>query len=139
MTTYIYPAVFEPYELEGYTVTFPDLPGCVTEGDSLEHALRMAAEAMSLYLFTLEEDGEPIPAPSSPALIQPQDDYEHGSFVTLVSIVMEPLREEIRNQAIRKTVTIPQWLFCEARNAGIDLSQILQEALKQRLGVIERP
>ena len=44
-----YPAVFHE-EDGGYTVTFPDIPGCVTEGDSLEEALRMAKDAMGICL-----------------------------------------------------------------------------------------
>jgi predicted RNase H-like HicB family nuclease len=43
MARYLYPAVFDPNENGGYTVTFPDLPGCVTEGDTLDEALQMAA------------------------------------------------------------------------------------------------
>jgi predicted RNase H-like HicB family nuclease len=46
----------------GYTVTVPSLPGCITEGDSVDEALREAREAIALFLETLDEDGEPIPA-----------------------------------------------------------------------------
>jgi predicted RNase H-like HicB family nuclease len=45
----------------GYTVTVPALPGCVTEGDSVEEALAMAKEAITGYLESLEKHGEPIP------------------------------------------------------------------------------
>lgn len=48
MDKYIFPSVFDPAEEGeiGYTVTFPDLPGCITEGDTLEEAMAMAREAM---------------------------------------------------------------------------------------------
>jgi predicted RNase H-like HicB family nuclease len=54
--------VLEPDEDEGgYTVTVPALPGCVTQGDSLDEALTMAKDAIEGYLASLEAHGEPIP------------------------------------------------------------------------------
>lgn len=53
-------------EPEGvYTATVPALPGCVTYGDSVEHAMLMAKEAVELYIENLKEKGEPIPDDSS--------------------------------------------------------------------------
>lgn len=49
-------------------MTFPDLPECITEGDNLEEAHAMAAEAMALHLYGMERDGDPIPRPSNPAI-----------------------------------------------------------------------
>ncbi len=46
----------------GYTVTVPALPGCISEGDSLEEALTNARDAIRLYLDGLAASGEPIPA-----------------------------------------------------------------------------
>lgn len=54
----IFPAIFEPGEKKGYTVSFPDLPGCITEGDTMEEALHMAKEALELHLYGMEEDGD---------------------------------------------------------------------------------
>jgi antitoxin HicB len=45
----------------GYVVTVPDLPGCVTQGDTLDEAIAMAKEAISLYIETLIARGKPIP------------------------------------------------------------------------------
>jgi len=59
---YRYTAVFEPAEEGGYVVTVPALPGVVTEGDSLEEARAMAADAIRCYLESLQKDGLPIPA-----------------------------------------------------------------------------
>lgn len=64
-----YPAVFaEDHDYGGYTVSFPDLPGCITEGDTMENAKLMAADALDLVLESMEKDGEPLPIPS---------DYRH--------------------------------------------------------------
>ena len=49
-------------ETEGqYTVTIPALPGCITFGDNIEHAIEMAKEAIELYIEELQDRGEPIP------------------------------------------------------------------------------
>ena len=45
----------------GYTVTVPSLPGCVTYGDTIEEAIKMAKEAIELYIESLKEHGEEIP------------------------------------------------------------------------------
>lgn len=47
-----------------YGVSFPDLPGCVTAGTTLDDARRMAAEALAFHLEGLSEDNAPIPEPS---------------------------------------------------------------------------
>jgi len=48
-----------------YGVSFPDFPGCVTAGSTLEEARRMAAEALSFHIAGMREDGETIPDPST--------------------------------------------------------------------------
>jgi predicted RNase H-like HicB family nuclease len=48
-----------------YGVSFPDFPGCITAGSTLEEARKMAVEALSLHLAGLQEDGEEIPEPST--------------------------------------------------------------------------
>jgi predicted RNase H-like HicB family nuclease len=48
-----------------YGVSFPDFPGCITAGSTLEEARRMAVEAISLHIAGMQEDGEPIPRPST--------------------------------------------------------------------------
>ena len=54
--------VLEPNELGGYTVTVPQLPGCISEGDTKEESLANIKEAIELYLESLQADGEPIPS-----------------------------------------------------------------------------
>lgn len=49
-------------EAEGtYTVIVPSLPGCITWGESVDHAIEMAKEAIGAYVEVLKEEGEPIP------------------------------------------------------------------------------
>jgi antitoxin HicB len=51
---------------EGYTVTVPALPGCVTEGDTIEEAIAMAKDAVALYIQSLVADGRPVPEEKVP-------------------------------------------------------------------------
>ena len=53
--------IMTPDETGGYVVTCPALPGLVTEGDTLEEAREMAADAIRGYIESLQKDGEPIP------------------------------------------------------------------------------
>jgi predicted RNase H-like HicB family nuclease len=52
------------HEAGGFTVEVPDLPGCVTEGDTFEEALEMAEEAIEGFLVVMKKDGDPIPMPT---------------------------------------------------------------------------
>lgn len=60
-----YTVIMTPDEDGGYVVTCPALPGLVTEGDTLDEARAMAADAIRGYLEVLIEDGEPIPTDKS--------------------------------------------------------------------------
>lgn len=92
--TYVYPAVLTREHVGGFTVEFPDLPGCLTCGDTLAETLTMAREAMSLHLYGMEEDGDQIPEPSDPAKIQ----HKLGAdqTLTLVDTWMPSFRSEMR-------------------------------------------
>ena len=83
----IYPAVFFKEEL-GFSVSFPDLKGCLTEGDSLEEAMEMAQEVLGLYLVSLEERGILIPIASALSDVS----CCNNEFVTLVSTSLEKYR-----------------------------------------------
>lgn len=128
---YLFPAIFEPGDTAGYTVTFPDLPGCITEGDTLEEAFAMAKEALELHVYGMEEDHDPIPEPSrlKPATVPPQ------AMVAVVEAWMPVIRSKMANQSVKKNLTVPKWLADAADRADINYSQVLQEALKSRLGV----
>jgi predicted RNase H-like HicB family nuclease len=129
MNKVVYPAIFHKEEVGGYSVSFPDLPGCFSEGDTLEEAENAAREALELHLYCMERDGEPIPDASDDI------DVERGDFVVLISAWMDAVRDEMRNRAVKKTLTIPNWLNDAAESAKINYSQVLQAALMERLGV----
>ena len=126
---YIYPAIFD-FDEDGITVTFPDLPGCITCGDNQEEALKNAKEVLELYMYSLEEDNETIPQPSNILDLE----VENTQVVVLVDIWMVPVRDEMKNKCVKKTLTIPKWLNDLAIENNVNFSAILQSALKEYLG-----
>lgn len=64
-----YTAIFEPAIEGGFTVTVPALPGCITEGDTFEEALKMAKDAIEAYIFSLNKHNEPIPIEEDKAFV----------------------------------------------------------------------
>ena len=131
MDRYIFPAVFDPCEEGGYCVTFPDLPGCITEGDTLEDAYSMTKEALELYLWGMEDDGDPIPGLTLPNEIE----VPTGGFVSLIEALMPPIRDKMANKAVNKTLTLPKWLNDLGEKRKVNFSHLLQDALKNYLSI----
>ena len=130
---YVYPAVFEKDTNGQYGVFFPDLPGCVSVGNNLQDAYRMAKEALGLHLFAMADDGDDIPSPSSVDGIQRDNP---GEVIGMVEVSLLAVRAKLDNRSIKKTLTIPYYLNKLAEKKKINFSQELQAALKQKLGVL---
>lgn len=128
MAKYAYPAIFTPEE-KGYSIVFPDLEGCYTCGDSLVEGLEMARDALALVLYGYEKEGRKIPAPSKIDTLS----VVEGEFVSYVVCDTMAYRKMYNNKAVKKTLTLPEWMNEEAMSAGINFSQVLQEALLQKL------
>lgn len=123
----VYPAIFYPcLDKEGYTVIVPDLPGCVSEGDSLADAIEMGVDAASGWILGELEDGNSIPAPSDHKNIVTD---EPDGFVNLLVLDMDAYAEKYGNKAVRKNITIPAWLNTYGEKNNINFSKILQDAL----------
>ena len=110
----------------GYWVEFPDLDGCVTEGDDLAEAIDMATEALGLFVSSLMDRGIPFAPPTPIEKLDPED-----GFLTYISADPAPLRRN--SKPVKKTLTIPSWLNKEAEKAGINFSKTLQRALELAL------
>ena len=123
---YVFPAIFHPEDI-GFSIYFPDLPGCITESDTLEEASKMARDALELYLYELEQSSEPIPSPVGRYHVEKEE------YVVMITAHMKVIRSEMRNKAVKKTLTIPCWLNEEAEAAGINFSLVLQDALREKL------
>lgn len=129
MAKYAYPAVFTPEEDGSFSITFPDLEGCYTCGDSLEDGIEMAEDVLALVLYGYEKDGRPIPTPSAPAALP----LSGNEFVNYIACDTMEYRKMYNNKAVKKTLTIPEWLNEAASAMGLNFSQVLQEALLQKV------
>jgi predicted RNase H-like HicB family nuclease len=121
-----YPAFFyEDIETGAYAVEVPDLPGCVSGGDTLADAVLMAEDAAAGWVLSELEDGVAAPAPSPIDAVTP----ESGGFVSMIVLDMDAYTQKYGDKAIRKNLTIPAWLntFAEANN--VNFSQVLQDSL----------
>lgn len=131
----VYPAYFTPLEeTDGYCVTFPDLPGAVTQGGSLAEAIEMAIDCASGWVLDELEDGNPVPKASNVKQVPIEN---AGDFVTLVVLDMDKYAEMYGDKAIRKNCTLPAWLNTQAEAANVNFSAILQEALMEKLHIIQ--
>lgn len=133
-----YLAVFEPTgNDDGYSVYFPDLPGCVSCGEDLEDAQRQAADALGLHIYGMEKDGEEVPAPAKKPEIDPET--AEGYLVSPVTVYPDLVANEIDNRRVKTNITLPMWLKEEAEHENINLSRSLEAYLLDRLGLNPRP
>lgn len=126
---YVYPAIFKRLEDGKYFIRVPDLPGCVTEGKDLLDALDMAKDAIAMWLCDAEDNNENIPPASNLFDIKHSPD----EFVNLMVVDTLEYRALNDNRAVKKTLTIPNWLNTRAEKAGINFSAVLKEALIEKL------
>lgn len=123
----VYPIIITPDD-KYYVVYVPDLD-INTEGESVADAIQMARDAIGLWGICQEDMGKELPEPS--ALPFAKD----GEIVTLVDIDFALYRKMQDNRAVRKNCTIPSWLNEMAEKEQVNFSAVLQDALKQQLGV----
>ena len=125
----VYTAILKPYD-GGYTVEVPDVPGCVTGGESVEDAVRMARDALCGCLSVYEDERNPPPPSRLPADFTLQD----GEIATLVDVDLDEYRRRTDYRAVRRNVSMPAWLSRLADQRGVNCSQVLQDALRAMLG-----
>lgn len=125
----VYPVILHPEAEGGFSVSVPDL-NIGTQGETVAECIDMARDAIGLWGICEQDAGRAIPQPSvlSPA-------HAEGELVTLVDIDFDAYRRAHDMRTIRKNVTIPSYLNDLAERAGVNFSQVLQDGLKQRLGV----
>ena len=131
MAKYVYPAVFTPEEGK-FSINFPDLDGCYTCGDTLADGMEMAQDALALMLTHLEDEKREIPSPSPINTLTMNGD----EFATYISCDTVVYRRLMNKAAVKKTLSIPSWLNDSAVAAGLNFSQVLQDALKQQLNIL---
>lgn len=98
MLEYVYPAIFHKNNDNSYTVIFPDLSGCITEGKSLDEAIRMAQSAINQWIEYSKDKNLQIPKPTEINNIK----VNSNEFVSLI-------RTDIKDSyAMKRTVSIPK-------------------------------
>lgn len=137
-----YPACFIKEE-NGYSVLFPDLDKA-TCGENLDEATRMAVDCLAGVLYLMKKEGETPPPPSPPGTTDLEKvlaaAYGEGetppvsdAFVSMITVDVEEYAKRHFEKSVKKTLSIPAWLNEAALKANLNFSQVLQEALKERL------
>jgi predicted RNase H-like HicB family nuclease len=124
MTAYI--ALLRKEPASDFGVDFPDFPGCVTAGKTLEDARHMAAEALALHVEGMRDDGEAIPAPSSLDAVM-DDPANRDAVAFLVDVAAKPI------PSVRINVMLPQDLVAAIDRVTTNRSRFLAEAAQANL------
>ena len=127
MKKLFYPALFHNAEEGGFWITFPDIPECMTQGDNMEEAYTMAVDALGLCLTDMEKERSPLPTATPPDKIKTEPD----SFLVVIEFDMLAYKKRTSSAAVKKTLSIPEWLNEEALALNVNFSQVLQDALTE--------
>ena len=117
----MYPAIFHKAEEGGYWVEFPDLDGCLTEGDTLEEAYHMAIEALEGYILTCMDIDKAIPKPSDIHDVEAEES-DIKSYVYCDA-------EQKSVKLVKKTLTIPEWVNELGIRENINFSKLLTDTI----------
>ena len=122
-----YPIILTP-DSTGYVVDIPDFQ-IGTQGDSIPEAMELARDAIGLMGIDMEDDGKTLPQPSALESVSKCP----GDIVTLVDVDFTEYRRQNDTRTVRRNVSLPSWLNAAAEKAGLNVSAVLQSALKQQL------
>ena len=129
MKKLFYPALFHKAEEGGFWITFPDYPECMTQGENIQNAYEMAWDALGLAVVSRLESKESLPTPTEPYDISLDPD----TFCVIVAFDLIAYQKRHNSKAIKKTLSIPEWLNEAATDMNINFSQVLQDALLQKI------
>lgn len=130
METRWYPAVVEHGSEPGYSVFFPDLPGCVSAGDNLQDTANQAAEALALHVEGMLEDGTALPPPST------LDDIRVDSEVQQIGRILVPV--ELPGRSLRINITMDEGLGRAGRSRGLEARPQSQRVARARRAESDR-
>lgn len=128
-----YPVVLTPCE-GGYVVYIPDF-NINTEGGTLTDALEMAKDAIGIIGIEMEDRKQALPTPSEVKAVIKETEND---IVSLVAVDFSEYRRQNDMRTVRRNVTLPSWLDFEAKKSGLNVSAVLQKALKQELHITDR-
>ena len=129
MANYI--AVVHKDPKSDFGVSFPDFPGCITAGSSIDEAKDMAHDALSLHIKGMMEDGENILAPSKLEDIMDNPDYSDAAAILIVSI------SDAKPRSVRVNITVPEDMLRKidtiAKQKGMSRSSFLVHAAQNAI------
>ena len=125
----VYPVILTP-EDKGFSVFIPDF-SANTQGETLTEAIEMARDAIGLMGITLEDTHRALPKPSALDTV-PREPID---IATLVDVDFEEYRRQNDMRSVRRNVTLPAYLDAAASKSHINVSAVLQNALKQELNI----
>lgn len=131
MATILYPAIIERAET-GFSVFFPDLPGCGSAGATIQHAALAAEEALAGHLLVSAQYGDPVPEPTL------LDTLERDPEVEEVARIL--VRAERPGKSVRLNITLDESLVAAidlvAKNRSGFLAQAARHELARRVGSV---
>ena len=124
MTAFI--ALLRKDQSSDYGVDFPDFPGCVTAGKTLEEARKAAVEALTFHIEGMRDDGDEIPRPSSlDNIMNNPDNQEAVAFIVDIPLSVEKVR--------RINVTLPENIIYKIDQITKNRSRFLAQAAREKL------
>ena len=125
----VYPVIFTKLD-KGYMAFVPDME-INTQGDDLAEAIYMARDAIGLVGLDMQDDEKELPRPTSLEEVE----HQPGEIVSLVDVDLTAYRKAHEQRTVRRNVSLPSWLNERADEAGINVSAVLQKALRQELSL----
>ena len=129
MANYI--AVVHKDPKSDFGVSFPDFPGCITAGSSIDEAKDMANDVLSLHIKGILEDGENLPAPSKLEDIIDDPDYSDAVAILVVSV------SEVKPRSVRVNITVSEDMLHKidtfAKKRGMSRSSFLVHAAQNAI------
>lgn len=135
--TVIYPVIFTQTkdEKNTYLISIPDLNG-MTEGFGLSDSIKMAKDYIGNALYLKSDDELSNGSDISEIDVSKSEFAEYGnSFVSIVDVDIEQFRRTLKSKTVRRNITLPEWLDEMATKAKINVSAIVQNALKAELNI----
>lgn len=125
----VYPVIFTDVG-DGYMAYVPDFE-INTQGDDLAEAIEMARDAIGIMGIDMEDEKKAFPVPTEPAKLS----LTQGAFISMVDIDFAEYRRRNDMRTVRRNVTLPSWLNEAANEANINVSAVLQNALRHELNL----
>ncbi|WP_095206069.1 type II toxin-antitoxin system HicB family antitoxin [Paenibacillus sp. O199] len=132
MNTFIYPAVVEKADDGGVGLYFPDVPGTAVLAPDIQTAVKDAKNMLIDRILEMEQNNMAIPAPSDLDVIEMNDPSDR---IVFVEVFLPPYRDAAANKSVTVNCTVPQWLRDAGKDADLNFSQLLQNSVKDALGI----